>query len=258
MMPDQMFYNTGIYTYIWMLNNNKPAHKREQVLIINAREQCEKEPKAFGNKRNRLSDQHRHWIQHKFTTWQADESCKKFNTTDFAYHKVKIVYWQADENNEPMWIREPLPSQLNNANIKKQWVFYGDFSLFIDIQSVYQPGHVIQLELSIDGTKAFETLLAETLKTQLDELKNNSLNEIKKWFKSQVKQAEFYHRHYLADTEYIPFDTSQSDKTQHINQFLAAEIDCQIIRWQEVEQLVLKNKPDLYQVNDPIAVPYRV
>src|SRR5690606_37137762 len=56
MLPDQMFYNTGIYTYIWLLNNNKPKHKKNKVLIINAREQFEKEPKSFGNKRNRITD----------------------------------------------------------------------------------------------------------------------------------------------------------------------------------------------------------
>lgn len=255
MMPDQMFYNTGIYTYIWLLSNNKPAHKKNQVLIINARGQCEKEPKAFGNKRNRLSDEHRHWIHSKFSAWQADEDCKKFSTTDFAFHKVKIVYWQADEQDNPMWIREPLPSQLNNANISKQLEFYGDFTLYIDIKSPFEEGEIIPIEMQIDGAKAFETLLAEHLKAHVSQLKDNSLNEIKKWLKAQQTEAEFYHRHYLADTEYIPFDATEIDKTQHINQFLAAEIDYQIIRWEEVEQLgyeILPNKY-FYQYAEPTS-----
>jgi len=255
MMPDQMFYNTGIYTYIWVLNNNKPAHKKDQVLIINARQQFEKEPKAFGNKRNRLSNEHRHWIHSKFSAWQADEDCKKFSTTDFAFHKVKIVYWQADEQNEPMWLREPLPSQLNNANIKKQVEFYGDFSLYIAIQSPFAQGEVITIELQIDGAKAFETLLAEHLKAHISQLKDDTLNEIKKWVKAQRTKAEFYHRHYLADTEYIPFDATKIDKDQHINQFLATEIDYPIIRWEEVEQLgyeILPNKY-FYQYVEPIS-----
>ncbi|GAW86557.1 type I restriction enzyme M protein [Bathymodiolus platifrons methanotrophic gill symbiont] len=255
MMPDQMFYNTGIYTYIWILNNNKPEHKKGQVLIINARQQYEKEPKAFGNKRNRLSDEHRHWIHNKFTTWQADENCKKFSTTDFAFHKVKIVYWQADEQNEPMWLREPLPSQLSNANIKKQVEFYGDFTLYIDIQSPFEQDSVIAIELQINGAKAFETLLAERLKAHISQLKGDTLNEIKKWVKAQHTKAEFYHRHYLADTEYIPFDAMQTDKPQHINLFLAAEIDYPIIRWKEVEQLgyeILPNKY-FYQYVEPTS-----
>jgi len=255
MMPEQMFYNTGIYTYIWILSNNKPAHKENQVLIINARQQCEKEPKAFGNKRNRLSDDHRHWIHNKFSTWQADEDCKKFSTTDFAFHKVKIVYWQADEQDKPMWIRESFPSKLSNPNIKKQVELYGDFTLYIDIQSPFEDDAIITVEMQIDGAKPFETLLAETLKTQVSQLKNDTLNEIKKWVKVQQKEAEFYHRHYLADTEYIPFDASQTDKPQHINQFLADEIDYQIIRWEEVEQLgyeILPNKY-FYQYVEPTS-----
>jgi type I restriction enzyme M protein len=43
MLPDQMFYNTGIYTYVWLLNNNKPKKKKGKVLIINARLKFDKE-----------------------------------------------------------------------------------------------------------------------------------------------------------------------------------------------------------------------
>jgi hypothetical protein len=73
-------------------------------------------------------------------------------------------------------------------------------------------------------------------KYRVNQLKDKSLNEIKKWLKVQQTEAEFYHRHYLADTEYIPFDATQTDKNQHIIQFLAAEVMYQIIRWEEVEQ----------------------
>lgn len=76
MVPDQMFYNTGIYTYIWLLNNNKPAHKKDQVLIINARDQFEKEPKSFGNKRNRITDDNRKWIDQQYEAWEENEYCK--------------------------------------------------------------------------------------------------------------------------------------------------------------------------------------
>jgi len=92
MMPDQMFYNTGIYTYVWLLNNNKPKHKEDNILIINARDQFEKEPKSFGNKRNRITDKHREWINDQFESWEENEYCKKFQKTDFAFHKVEVVF----------------------------------------------------------------------------------------------------------------------------------------------------------------------
>ena len=55
MLPDQLFYNTGIFTYIWLLRNDKPASHKGRVMLIDARQQFEKEPKAFGNKRNRIT-----------------------------------------------------------------------------------------------------------------------------------------------------------------------------------------------------------
>lgn len=134
MMPDQMFYNTGIYTYIWLLNNNKPAHKRGKVLILNARDQFEKEPKSFGNKRNRITQQHREWIDAQFSAWQPNDACKVFKTTEFAFHKVRVVFWQTDEHCEPMWITEEFDVQLNNGNVKKRFELYGGFALYLTVE----------------------------------------------------------------------------------------------------------------------------
>ena len=63
MLPDQLFYNTGIFTYIWLLRNDKPTSHRGRVMLVDARQQFEKEPKSFGNKRNRITDAHRGWIE---------------------------------------------------------------------------------------------------------------------------------------------------------------------------------------------------
>ena len=84
MLPDQMFYNTPIFTYIWLLNNNKPEYKKDQVLIINARDQFEKEPKSFGNKRNRITDDNRKWIDQQYEAW------KKMNTAKNSILKILL------------------------------------------------------------------------------------------------------------------------------------------------------------------------
>lgn len=248
MLPDQMFYNTGIYTYIWLLNNDKPAHKNGNVLIVNAREQFEKEPKSFGNKRNRITDKHRGWIHEQFTNFQTNEFCKVFDTTDFAFHKVEVVFWQEDERGEQMWITEPFDVGLNNGNVNKRFELYGDMTFYIRI------GEDEQIEVHFDGAKAFETLVAETIKRELPAHKTKSINDIKRWFKEQPTEADFYHRHYIVDNEYIPFDKTAADKNEYINRFLAKEIDYEIIRWQEYEQLgyeILPNKY-FYQYLEPV------
>ncbi|WP_428825402.1 type I restriction-modification system subunit M [Azonexus sp. IMCC34842] len=57
-LPDQMFYNTGIYTYIWLVSNKKPAHRRGKVQLIDGTRHYRKMKKSLGNKRNELADEH--------------------------------------------------------------------------------------------------------------------------------------------------------------------------------------------------------
>ena len=132
MLPDQMFYNTGIFTYVWLLRNEKPPSHRGRVMIIDARKQFEKEPKAFSNKRNRMTDAHRQWIEERYRDgWKpdySDDHVKIFQNNgkqkDFAYHKVSVVFWQTDENDQPAIITEKYEKSFTAANIAKEQAFY--------------------------------------------------------------------------------------------------------------------------------------
>ena len=128
MLPDQLFYNTGIFTYIWLLRNDKPASHRGRVMLIDARKQIEKEPKAFGNKRNRITDAHRAWIEERyFDGWgknYADDQVKIFRREDFAYHKVGVVFWQTDENDKPAIVTEPYEKSFTAATVTKEQDFF--------------------------------------------------------------------------------------------------------------------------------------
>ena len=239
MMPDQMFYNTGIYTYIWLLNNKKPKNKKDHVLIINARDQFEKEPKSFGNKRNRVTDIHRKWVDEQFDAWEDGEFSKTFHYSDFSFHKIKVVYWQEDENGKQMWITEEFTTQLNNTNVKKAFELYGDFTIKVYVNE-------LELHVNYDGSTPFETLVVDQLKNNIDEFKEEKINDIKKWFKNQEKKATYHHRHYIVDNEYIPFDRTEIDKNTYINEFLSKEINYEIIAWEEYEQLGYEMLPNKY------------
>ena len=54
----------------------------------------------------------------------ADEQVKLFRKTDFAYHKVNVVFWQIDEHDQPAMITEPYDKAFTTANIKKEQEFY--------------------------------------------------------------------------------------------------------------------------------------
>src|SRR5207302_9315579 len=128
MLPDQLFYNTGIFTYIWLLRNEKPASHRGRVMLIDARKQFEKEPKSFGNKRNRITEAHRQWIEERYRDgWAksyADEHVKIFPREDFAYHKVSVVFWQTDEHDQPAVVTEPYEKAFTAVNVKKEQEFH--------------------------------------------------------------------------------------------------------------------------------------
>ena len=55
-LPDQLFYNTGIATYVWVLTNRKETRRRGKVQLVDARRFFVKMPKSLGNKRNKLGD----------------------------------------------------------------------------------------------------------------------------------------------------------------------------------------------------------
>ena len=136
MLPDQLFYNTGIFTYIWLLTNKKPKSHKNRIMILDARKQFDKEPKSFGNKRNRIKDEHRMWIEERYRDgWSdknKDECVKLFTKADFAFHKVSVVFWQTDEKDEPAYITEPYCKAFTPTNVKKLQDFYAsdlDFNI---------------------------------------------------------------------------------------------------------------------------------
>ncbi|MEO1025539.1 MAG: class I SAM-dependent DNA methyltransferase [Pseudomonadota bacterium] len=55
-LPDQLFYNTGIYTYVWMVTNRKPAERRGQVQLIDGTLFAERMDKSLNNKRHRITE----------------------------------------------------------------------------------------------------------------------------------------------------------------------------------------------------------
>ena len=57
-LPDQMFYNSGIYTYIWLVTNKKPPHRQGKVQLIDGTRHFQKMKKSLGNKRHELSSEH--------------------------------------------------------------------------------------------------------------------------------------------------------------------------------------------------------
>jgi type I restriction enzyme M protein len=89
-LPNQLFYNTGISTYIWIISNHKATERKGKVQLINAVDYFKKMSKSLGSKRNKLSDEHITDITKLYGDFKEDENCKIFDNTDFGYAKVTI------------------------------------------------------------------------------------------------------------------------------------------------------------------------
>jgi type I restriction enzyme M protein len=103
-LPDQLFYNTGIYTYVWLVTNRKSEERRGGMQLIDATHHFQKMKKSLGNKRNELSEEHikeitrlyaeaRHNASSKFRSngEEMERVCSKvFDNREFGYLKLTI------------------------------------------------------------------------------------------------------------------------------------------------------------------------
>ena len=90
-LPIDIFYNTGIATYIWVLSNKKAGTRREgKVQLINANGLYEKRRKALGNKRNDIPESAIAEITQIYGDFRETEISKIFNNEDFGYTKITV------------------------------------------------------------------------------------------------------------------------------------------------------------------------
>ena len=98
-LPDQLFYNTGISTYFWILSNRKAPELRDKVVLLDARDQWEKMRKSLGDKRKEISeDQIKHVTElyinglavAKNASHPDHGKVKIFSTRDFGYRRITV------------------------------------------------------------------------------------------------------------------------------------------------------------------------
>lgn len=90
-LPTDLFYNTGIATYIWVLSKNKREERKGKVQLIDATSFYTKLRKALGNKRNEIGPEERKTITELYTNFAANEYCKIFDNEDFMYREYTVM-----------------------------------------------------------------------------------------------------------------------------------------------------------------------
>jgi len=97
-MPTDEFFNTGIYTYLWIFNKNKPADRKDKVILINASELYIPLKKSKGKKRKEMDLPNRIKIVEALTNFTDNEFAKVFDKWHFYYNRQSIMLTNIDEN----------------------------------------------------------------------------------------------------------------------------------------------------------------
>lgn len=89
-MPDQLFYNTGIFTYVWIVTNRKRPERRGKVQLISAVDLFQKMRKSLNNKRNEIAADQIAEITLLYGDFAENERSKIFDNEDFGFRKITV------------------------------------------------------------------------------------------------------------------------------------------------------------------------
>ena len=122
-LPTDLFYNTGIQTYVWILSKNKRKERKGKIQLINADKFYHKLRKAVGDKKNEITPEDRRAITHLYADFETNEYCKIFPNEEFLYREYAVYqpmqrsYAITEERIEQMLIKCSLNSLYDEAKV---------------------------------------------------------------------------------------------------------------------------------------------
>ncbi len=122
-LPTDLFYNTGIATYIWVLSKNKRSERKGKIQLIDASSFYHKLRKALGNKKNEISPEDRKAITKLYADFEENEYCKIYKNEEFIYREYTVMqplqrsYAITSERIEAMLAKGSLSSLYDEAKV---------------------------------------------------------------------------------------------------------------------------------------------
>lgn len=105
-MPQNEFFNTGIYTYLWIMNKQKPLDRKDKVALIDGSSLWTLLKKAKGDKRREMTPTQRKQIVDALTAFEPSDICKIYPREHFYYNKQSLTLTEIDVNGE--YLKEPI------------------------------------------------------------------------------------------------------------------------------------------------------
>lgn len=117
-LPTDEFFNTGIYTYLWVFNKNKPAERKDKVIMINASGHFAPLKKSRGKKRKEMPEDARNIIVKTLEDFKDTNFAKVFDKWHFYFNKQSIMLTNVDENGKSFESELPVKKDKSGEEIK--------------------------------------------------------------------------------------------------------------------------------------------
>ncbi len=124
-LPVDLFYNTGIATYIWVLSKNKRDERKGKIQLIDAGHIFHKLRKALGDKRNEITPEDRAAITKLYAEFEENEFCKIYNNEEFIYKEYVVMqplqrsYAITDERIDAMLMKGSLSNLYDEGKVNE-------------------------------------------------------------------------------------------------------------------------------------------
>ena len=167
-LPVDLFYNTGIATYIWVLSKNKRPERKGKIQLIDASSFYHKLRKALGNKKNEISPEDRTAITKLYADFAENEYCKIYDNEEFIYREYTVM--------QPLQRSYAITEERIQAMLSK-----GSLSSFYDpikveeLENMEEPTgkDIKKLEAYRDNQPVYEAILAALNAAVSDEVYNS-------------------------------------------------------------------------------------
>jgi type I restriction enzyme M protein len=209
-LPTELFYNTGIATYIWLIRNNKPSTRKGKIQLINAVDFWKPMKRSLGNKRRRIhngvegSGENERYVQANDQIKQIIDIHKSFSTgpfskifepEDFAFRKVFLDLEETDENGNPMTEEKEVNLALNKLEDTLHIKTAGEKKRLAELKDKKGMEGEFTFNLNPESEMAVKHKTADTTLTIQKILEGNKLS-----LKATIRVPKI-----VKDTEYIPW-----------------------------------------------------
>ena len=234
-MPQQEFFNTGIYTYLWIMNKNKPLERKNKVALIDGSNGWAPEKPSKGDKRRRMLSEHMDAIIDALVSFEPSDICKVYDREHFYFNKQSLTLTEISDSGK--YVEQTICKDGKTFNIKNPTALVVSDTRYDNLQNLCSDElkaiakqvteEKLNLALSVetekDGTYSFDPEQCTILHSK--DGKTTDLGCGTFVFKASTGKKNSVHKisiepYYISDYEIIPHHKDETANNSEINAFM--------------------------------------